>query len=215
MFVVAVTTLATPVEVEAPLLSVDLGMTVYDAALLLRAPSPSIVLRTDDRAKALALLGVLRGRGHETVACDDHAVVASDAMHVVRDFALEADALVDGGERLAWSDVTALVRAFQSARVETTEKVEGTKISIGRAALTGGLLSTKKVESSRTRVAQTRESVLYLFTTSRPWLVIASRARYQALGAGLRRLSSRTSSASSASCFRDAPVRPSTIVSSR
>lgn len=186
MFVVALMTLRATVESEAPRLAAELGVTAYEAGLLLRAPSPSVVLRTEDRARAVALLGALRGRGHDAVACDDQAVVASDAMHVVRDIAFEPDAFADGGERLRWADVTALVRALHSVRVETTEKVTDKKISIGRAALTGGLLSTKKVEKERTLVAQSREHVLYVFTRSRPWLVVATRARYQALGAELR-----------------------------
>lgn len=186
MFVVAIVALGTPVETEAPLLAGELGVTAYEAALLLRAPSPSVVLRTADRPRAVTLLAALRGRGHDSVACDTGAVVASSDMHSVRSFALDADALVDAAERLPYGSVTALVRAVQSARVETTEKSTAKQISIGRAALTGGILATKNVATERTRVSEAREQVLYVFTTSRPWLVVASRARYDALGAELR-----------------------------
>jgi hypothetical protein len=187
VFVVAVMSLGTPPEVEAPLLASESGITAYEAGLLLRAASPSIVLRTEDRARAIALLGALRGRGHDTVACDAGAVVPHTAMHTVRTFGLEPDALVDGGERLPWGSISALVRAVHSTRTETTEKSTDKKISLGRAALTGGLLSTKKVTSERTRVQESREHVLYVFTSSpQPWIVIASRARYDTLGAELR-----------------------------
>lgn len=114
------------------------------------------------------------------------ALRATD-MHVVRSFALEADALVDAGERLPYESITALVRAVHSARVETTEKSTAKQISIGRAALTGGILATKNVATERTRVSEAREQVLYVFSASRPWLVVASRARYDALGAELLR----------------------------
>jgi hypothetical protein len=186
-FVVAVIALGAPVEREAPVLAGELGITAYEAGLLLRAPSPSIVLRTEDRARALALLGALRGRGHDSVACDTSAVVASADMHVVRSFVLDADALTDGGERLPWGSITALVRAVHSARVETTEKTTDKKISLGRAALTGGILATKNVASERTRVSDAREQVLYVFASSpRPWIVVASRARYDGLGEPLK-----------------------------
>jgi hypothetical protein len=187
MFVVAVIALGTPVETEAPLLAGEIGITAYEAGLLLRAPSPAVVLRTEDRARALALLGALRERGHDSVACDTNAVVASADMHVVRSFALDADALADAGERLPYGSITAFVRAVHSARVETTEKHTDKKISLGRAALTGGILATKNVASERTRVSEAREHVLYVFASSpRPWIVVASRARYDGLGEPLR-----------------------------
>jgi hypothetical protein len=187
MFVVAIVALGTPVETEAPILAAELGIVVYEAALLLRAPSPSIVLRTDDRGRAVALLGALRQRGHDSVACDTNAVVASSDMHFVRSFVLDADALVDAGERLPYGSITALVRAVHSARIETTEKSNSKKISIGRAALTGGLLATKNVATERTRVSDAREHVLYVFASSpRPWIVVSSRARYDGLGEPLR-----------------------------
>jgi hypothetical protein len=187
MFVVAVVSLGTAVETEAPLLAGELGVTAYDAGLLLRAPSPAIVLRTEDRPRAIAVLSALRARGHDTVACDTSAVVASSAMHLVRSFVLEADALVDAGARLPFGAITALVRAVHSARVETTEKSTDKKISIGRAALTGGLLATKNVATERTRVSEAREQVLYVFaSTPQPWIVAASRTRYDGLGEPLR-----------------------------
>lgn len=187
MFVVAVIALGTPIEVEAPLLARELGVTPYEARLLLRASSPSIVLRTEDRPRALAVLAALRGRGHDTVACDANAVVATDAMVLVRSFVLEPDAIVDGNARLAFGAVTALVRALHSARIEASEKTTTNKISIGRAALTGGLLSTKKVTTERTRVAESREQALYLFSSSpTPWIAMATRTRYDGLGEPLR-----------------------------
>lgn len=187
MFVVAVISLGAPVETEAPLLASELGVTAYEAGLLLRAPSPAVVLRTEDRARAVALLASLRARGHDTVACDSNAVVSTEAMHLVRSFALEPEAIVDGAGRLPFGAISALVRAQHSARVETTEKTTGTKISLGRAALSGGLLATKKVTSERTRVSESREQVLYVFgSTPQPWIVLASRARYDGLGEPLR-----------------------------
>jgi len=187
VFVVAVVALQGPVEAEAPHLAATLGVTAYEAGLLLRAPSPAVVLRTPDRARALALLAAMRERGHDTVACDATAVVASSAMHLVRAPWFANDALSDGSERLSFDTVTALVRAAHTSRVETTEKTKETKVSLGRIAMTGGLLATKKVEREKTHVSQSREQVLYVFSSSPvPWLVVASRCRYDGLGVPLR-----------------------------
>lgn len=187
MFVVAVIALGGPVENEAPILAAELGVTAYDAGLLLRAPSPAIVLRTEDRPRAVAVLSALRARGHDTASCDTSSVVASSAMHIVRSFVLEPEAIVDAGARLPFGAITALVRAVHSARIVTTEKSTTKKISLGRAALTGGVLATRNVSSERTRVSEAREQVLYVFASSpQPWIVAASRARYDGLGEPLR-----------------------------
>ena len=119
--IVALTALRGSVEEEAPRLAADLGTTPYDTALLLRSPAPVPLLRTDDRARALALLARLRERGHEAVACDASAIVSADAMVQLRAFRLEVDALVVTStsaepERVAWADVVALVRAMHRTR---------------------------------------------------------------------------------------------------
>ena len=76
---------------------------------------------------------------------------------------------------------------MHSARIETTETSQSKKISLGRAALSGGLLATKSVTTERTRVSEAREQILYVFASSpRPWIVAASRARYDGLGEPLR-----------------------------
>jgi hypothetical protein len=190
--VVALLSLGTPVEVEAPLLAVDLGSTTYEAALLLRAPSPIPILRTDDRARALALLGRLRARGHDVVACDASAVVPASAMTQVRAFALEPDALVvrsdtAATERVAWGDFVAFVRAVHRHRSESIEKNIAQKFDLGRAALSGGLMVTKKVTTVTKHASEEREPVLYAFRhEGAPLLFAQSRVRYEGLEAALR-----------------------------
>jgi hypothetical protein len=68
--VIAVVGLARSVEEEAPVLATDLGLTAYEVGVMLRAPPPVIVARTEDRNRTLALLAKLRSRGHDAVACD-------------------------------------------------------------------------------------------------------------------------------------------------
>lgn len=192
MYVVAVIALARSVEDESPHLAADLGETAYEAALALRAPSPSIVLRTDDRARALGLLAKLRERGHDVVALDTHQIVASDAMFAVRSFRFEPDALVvptahGSEERLPYGSIAVLVRATHSTRSKTTEKSKERQFSIGRLAMSGGTLPVKTVVKETTRTTEDREAVLYVFRHGGPpWIVRASKTRYDGLGSDLK-----------------------------
>ncbi len=195
--VVAVVALGGTVESEAPLLAGDLGMTAYEAALMLRVPSPMQVLRTDDRARALDLLGRLRARGHQAVACDLEGVSTGDALEAVKSFRLEADAFVADaipstmgrGEerRLRWTDIVAIVRAIHKTRTERVSKSEEKKLSLGRAALTGGLLVSKSVTKETRTSNEEREQVLYVFPAmGAPWLLAETRLDYLGLGPELR-----------------------------
>jgi hypothetical protein len=190
--IVALTALRGSVEDEAPRLAADLGSTPYETALLLRSPPPVPLLRTEDRARALSLLAKLRERGHEAVACDASAIVAADAMLQVRAFRVEMDELVSTSangetERVAWVDVVALVRAMHRTRTEHVEKNAERKFSLGRAALSGGVLMTKTTTTTTKQTSEEREQVLYVFRRGGgPLLVTQSRARYDGLGADLR-----------------------------
>lgn len=190
--IVALTALRSSVEDEAPRLAADLGTTPYDTALLLRSPPPVPLLRTEDRARALALLSRLRERGHDAVACDVSAVVPADAMVHVRSFRLELDALLvatttTASDRVAWGEIVALVRAMHRTRTESEEKNAERKFSIGRAALSGGVLMTKTMTSTTKHASEEREQVLYVYRRgATPLLVTQSRARYDGLGTELR-----------------------------
>lgn len=168
MDVVALVALCTSADVEAPLLAADLGATVYDTALLLRAPSPALLLRTDDRARALRLLASVRGRGHDAIACDAATIVSTDEMVHVRSnrFTDHAWLITDARaieHALPWSDILVLVRATHRTRTEQAEKSDERKLSLGRAAMSGGLLVTKTVTSARTHATEHRDQVLYVF----------------------------------------------------
>jgi hypothetical protein len=190
--IVALIALATPVEVEAPLLAADLGSTPYETALLLRAPSPVPLLRTNDRARAVELLGKLRGRGHDVVACDAGAVVSGAALLHVRSFVLEADALrvksaTGQDDRVEWNAVLAFVRAVHRTRSESIEKDTTQQFDLGRAAMSGGMVVTKELTTTTKYVSEEREPVLYMFRQNgAPLLLLQSRLRYDGLGKSLR-----------------------------
>jgi hypothetical protein len=191
MDVVALMALGSSVDEEAPRLAADLGSTAYEAGLLLRAPTPVPLLRTDDRARAIELVAKLRARRHDVVACESSAVVSSDAMSAVRSFQLEPEAfLVSAGNattRVAWSDIVALVRAIHKTSNEHIEKSAERKLSLGRAAMSGGFLMTKTVSKTAKHTVEQREQVLYVFRNGgAPLLATLSRTRYEGLTASLR-----------------------------
>jgi hypothetical protein len=119
-------------------------------------------------------------------------VVSSDAMTRVRSFRFEGDGLAvttaEGkDDRVAWTDAVAFVRAIQKSRTESVEKSTASKLSLGRAPMTGGLLLTKKVTTQTTHTSEEREQVVYFFRQGGvPLLFALSRTRYEGLGADLR-----------------------------
>jgi hypothetical protein len=192
MQIVAVVSLARSVEEEAAALAVDLGLTPYETAVMLRAPMPVIVFRSDDHARITAVATKLRGRGHSAVACDLDDVIASDDMFRPKSFRFEGSDLIgiaNGEERrMSASDILVLVRANHRTRTEDLVTNRERKLSFGRAAITGGLVMTKVSESTEKRVTDEREPVLYLFPLAGPpWLLLSSHMRYDGLGTAMRR----------------------------
>lgn len=189
--IVALISLATAVEEEAPRLANDLGMTPYECALMLRAPSPIPILKTTERARTLDVLAKVRSRGHDVIAVDGQAVISAEAMVRVRNFHLDAEGLTvksDFGEdRMMWSDALAIVRAVHRTRTEELQKTTERKFHLARAAMTGGLLMTKNVDRELATSSEEREQVLYVFRRAGfPFLASQSRVRYDGLGDHLR-----------------------------
>jgi len=189
--IVAIVALGRSVEEEAPRLAEDLGLTTYETAVMLRAPMPVIVLRSEDRARALRVLDKLRSRGHDAVTCELDAVVSSDDMFRPRAFRFDAGDFVGIGHgeerRLPLADVFALIRANHVTRTEDTVVDRQRRISLGRGALTGGLLMTKTTTTESRRVTSERESVLYVFRSDAPpWLLASTELRYDRLAEGMR-----------------------------
>lgn len=192
MVIVALLSLSTSPDEETRALAADLGVTPFEAGQLVRGALPSVVLRTPDGAKAEAIAAKLRARGQVALACDLTQVIASGAMHAVRGFRLEPDALVSENqngtsERLPWSEVRCAVKAVHHVSTQSVEVTHERKFDLKRAVITQGLSVTKDTKrEAATQVAQ-REPVLYLFRkTGAPWLLSESQGRYGALGALVR-----------------------------
>jgi hypothetical protein len=176
VYVVAIAELNASVEAEAAPLASDLGLTAYEARLMLASGMPAIVRTTPDKAQALDLLARLRTRGHGAVACDASAVVSSHAMTSMRHFRLGASSIsIDDGpdDHLPYDDVIALVAAVHRRRTASESEVHDRKLSVTRAVVTGGLVMTKTTKRETRTATEEREPVLYLFRRSGgvPWIM--------------------------------------------
>jgi hypothetical protein len=110
------------------------------------------------------------------VACDSSAVVSSLDMVSMRRPRLEEDAVVlddRPGERLPYDDVLALIPAVHHRRVDTATQTRETKLSMGRALVTGGMSFTKTVKTNTRSATEERDVVLYVFRRSGapPWIL--------------------------------------------
>lgn len=170
MFVTAVTRWGQPLEVELPHLAQELGEQAYDLRLKLGGQLPAYVYRGPDLARAQDVLAILQRRGHGAVACDLHSVQSSETMltprgvHIEREWvAVERGATQD---TLRYDDLLAVIHAMETAGVDGLEKTSERKVSLGRAALSGGLLWTKSTSGEKKIQSRDAEPVLYLIRRS-------------------------------------------------
>lgn len=179
MFVVFLSHLARPAEVEAAALAPLLGVTEYEARLALVTPAPSIVQTTSSKDRANDVAAVLRARGHGAHVFDDDELVTSDEMIRLDDFRLDADGVrrVESGDLLPYGDVFAILRAVHKSSSHV-ERPGAQKRRRDDARLTPDPMRivTKTFDSER---------VAYFFRRSgeRPWLLRERHARYDGLGA--------------------------------
>ena len=186
-YVVAIVSLSTSVEDEARALAADLGTIAYEERQKLAPGLPAIVLSTTELELAEVFTAKLRGRKHRAHWCSSSDVVPASEMTRLRNFAFEPDALVAGDERLPWSDISVLIRATHRFHTEGTTTVKTTKLDLGRAVLTGGLMITKTKKQEVVTRSDNSEPVLYIFRASGEpaWILHEQRTNFAALGADL------------------------------
>jgi hypothetical protein len=173
-----------------PTLARALGVTAFEANQLLRGSPPWVLLKTPDPAKATRLANELAPAG--VIAVDLASVPTTETMHEVRGFALEPDALVSlnqngTSERLAWAEVSALVRRFRRVVTTDVEVNRERKFDLGRAVITQGLVMSKTEKKVTETHGEAREPIAYLLRrTGAPWFTAERRCRYDGLGALLK-----------------------------
>src|SRR5512146_3163152 len=153
---------------SASALASALGTLAYEERLKLATGLPVVVLMTPDAARAAALVDALAAHGQPALTCSSSDVVAAGDMVSLKRFAFERDALVasDGGERLPWGDVAALVRATDRRRIESATILAEKKFDLARTVITGGLIHSRTTRREVTTRAYDAEPVLYVFARS-------------------------------------------------
>lgn len=186
---------AAEVQVLAPLL----GVGAYELRLALSGQLPVVLLETDDPARAKALLAGLRGRGHGAVACDGASVASSAAMFPAKSFGFEPDALVfecpgQPAARVAHAEVLAWVMATHAREEDSSREVREKKLSLSRAALSGGLVRSKTTTVTQRGSALETERVLYVLSRTGRGHVLLRETRLHYTGLGPRMGKSTTES---------------------
>ena len=187
MFVVAIATLASSPEDEAPALARDLGVTAYETRLLLVRGLPAVVLRCREKDRAVDLLQRLRARRHQAVAFDSDAVTRRASMFRPRTLDLQPDGLRAEDEWFPYSAMLALVHGSQPTRTESIETTTHRKLDLKSAVVTGGLKLTKKVKTEHHVVVDDREQFLFVYsrTNGVPWRLEEHALQYACLGADM------------------------------
>lgn len=191
MELVAIAELRGPADATIGPLAAGLETTAYELRLVLNAGFPAVVIATVDPARAKAAVEAIARCGHVPVSCDRANVVPSARMTELRAFQMDGAGLrPDTGSkaRLRYDEIGALLRAVHRSTTETTEKVTERKFRPGMAALTGGLVMTKKVSREVTTRATNHEQVLYVFPRNgaAPWILRERGAHYGNLGPDMR-----------------------------
>lgn len=189
MYLIAITRWAASLDEEIGHLAQLTGLAPPDLRMRVAGQLPVYLADGLDAPTAERLLGAVSARGHGCVASDTERIPAATAMFVPRNFTFSDSALVGtprSGEamEMPFAEVLGLVRATAVMDTRTTVEEKKRKLSLGRLALTGGLVTSKTVTTRRTAANVEREQVLYVFRkTARDHMVLReSELQYSGLG---------------------------------
>jgi hypothetical protein len=173
-------------------LAAVLQRTVYEASSRVRAPGggPSVIARYADARAARDAAALLRTRGFDTLLLGGEEIEDDARRFVVRGFELLAEELTveSNGARQAvsYQDVELLLRGVRIVLHEPAAPPPTRKLSLMRAALTGGLMLTKPVRPPRQPPVEEREGFLHLYARGMPPLAWREdRLNYRLLGKAL------------------------------
>ena len=173
-------------------LAAVLQRTVYEASSRVRAPGggPSVIARYADPRAARDAAALLRTRGFDTLLLGEEEIEDDARRFVVRGFELRAEELTveSNGATLAvrYQDVELLVRGIRFVLHELAAPPPTRKLSLMRAALSGGLMLTKPVRPPRQPPVEEREGFLHLYARGMPPLAWREgRLNYRSLGKAL------------------------------
>lgn len=194
MHLVAITRLADArgFEQDLPQLAALLRLSAYDARLRLAGPLPIIAASGLDLPATQALLGALRARGHGAVACELRSVPEEERCIVARTFELGPESITGSGElgqrfALPYAEILGLMRAVETSTDIATKQTVKKQLSLGRAALTGGLMAKKQITSTATSNSFEHQQVAFVFRRSAPEPLVFKERQLQYQGLGPQR----------------------------
>jgi hypothetical protein len=158
---------------------------------------PTVLLRSADEALARRLEIRLKAGGNHAVLIDTSTMVPQGRMVRVRGFRFEGAGLrrvsVDGLQdeandpSLSYDQLSTIVRVLVESSTQTTTTTNERRFSVGRAALSGGLMMTKSKKVEQTERHHETEQLVYLFPQrGTPWLLREHGTNYQGLGTALQ-----------------------------
>ncbi len=156
---------------RAPALAAALGKTAYDVRSRVLAPGPCVVAVTKDPAQARATEAALGAAGFPTLVRDTAGLARPERRFDVRFFAFGPDAwrLRNRAGREVAVPYGALRVLIVGMGVVTSTEVEvitKKKRSLGRAVMTGGLSTKKKVKHRVAHTHEERERFLHAYTAA-------------------------------------------------
>ena len=174
-------------------LAAVLGRTLLEARGRVSEPAggPAVLATFGEAGPAEEFAEELRSRGFDVLVLPSEAAETDEQRLVVRSFALGPDSLTaqprhGGAVEVPWRDVRLLLRGVVRVQHKRTQMVEQRELSLGRAMITGGLMVTKAVKSSKNEIRIENEGFLHLYPASGPPLAFRQTdLNYAGLGPGL------------------------------
>ena len=193
MLVLAIYNLKGNEALLARQLAAVLERTIYEATSRVRAPGggPSVIGRFAEPRAAQDAAAALRAGGFDTLLLDDGEIEADDRRFVVRGFQLGAEATIVESRRggrleVRYADVDLLLRGVRIVARPAAAPRTTRRLSLARAALSGGLVLTKAVQAPRPPASEEREGFLHLYGRGLPPVVWReTEVLYRSLGGAL------------------------------
>jgi hypothetical protein len=151
-----------------------LGKTIYETSSRVRAPGggPSVIARFIEPSAAHETAATLHAQGFDTLLLDDGDIEQETERFVVRSFRLEGTTMQLESHKahleVSYGEVDLMIRGVQIQRRQRDAPRPTRKLSLVRAALTGGLIMSKRVQPPRPPASEDREGFLHLYAHGKP-----------------------------------------------
>jgi hypothetical protein len=138
---------------------------------------PRVVVTHAERHVAERERAALGEAGVRAVVIDCEAIEREHERFAVRQFGFSPTGLqlraADGQElEVAYAQITALVRGYAVERAVATTVTKQRKFSATRALVSGGLVTSKKVEKRTTTKTETRSEFVFVYAPPEPTLAL-------------------------------------------